>query len=90
MARRRLTQDRNLLFQKYLALGGIDNTQRQFTGTADLLKDWKEDDYTVDEIRGFTADNFLSHDDDAKGKWFNPSFPEHWDVDFAGVVAGFL
>ncbi|PSS05115.1 Argonaute complex, subunit Arb1 [Coniella lustricola] len=25
-----------------------------------------------------------------KGKWFDPDIPGHWDVDFSGVVAGFL
>ncbi|KAF3767160.1 hypothetical protein M406DRAFT_328256 [Cryphonectria parasitica EP155] len=90
VARRRLTQDRNVLFQKYLALGGIESAQRQFTGTADLVKEWKNDDYTADEIRAFTANNFVSDDSGAKGKWFDPYYPEHWDVDFAGVVAGFL
>lgn len=23
-------------------------------------------------------------------RYYNPKNPEHWDVDFAGVVAGFL
>lgn len=85
-----MTQDRSSLFSKYLALGGIDTTQRQFTGTAKHIKDWKDDGYTVDEIRGFMANDVLSHANDPKGKFFNPGFPEHWDVDFAGVVAGFL
>lgn len=79
-----------MLFNKYLALGGIDTTQRQFTGSASFVKDWKEEGYTADEIRSFTANDSLADDGDPKGKFFDPSCPEHWDVDFAGVVAGFL
>lgn len=83
--------ERSALFSKYLALGGIDTTQRQFTGTAQMLKDWKDEGFTKDEIRGFTANDFLGHGgDDPKGKFYNPEYPQHWDVDFAGVVAGFL
>lgn len=85
-----MTQDRGVLFAKYLALGGIDTTQRQFTGTAKHINEWKEEGFTKDEIRGFTANDFLSHGGDPKGKFFNPSYPEHWDVDFKGIVAGFL
>lgn len=85
-----MTQDRSALFSKYLTLGGIDTTQRQFTGTAKHIKDWKDEGYTADEIRGFMANDLLSHENDPKGKFFNPGFHDHWDVDFAGVVAGFL
>lgn len=82
--------DQAFLFSKYLSLGGIDTTQRQFTGTAKHVKDWKDEGYTADDIREFSANEFLASDGNAKGKYYNPSFPEHWDVDFAGVVAGFL
>lgn len=85
-----MTSTRAALFSKYLALGGVDTSQRQFTGTAKHIKDWKEDGYTVDEIRGMAANDFLSREQDSKGKFYNPEFPEHWDVDFAGVVAGYL
>jgi hypothetical protein len=23
-------------------------------------------------------------------RYFNPNYPEHWDVDFTGVAAGFV
>lgn len=85
-----MNNERLALFSKYLALGGIDTTQRQFTGTAKLVKDWKDEGFTKDEIRGLTANDFLGTGDDPKGKFYNPDFPEHWDVDFAGVVAGYL
>lgn len=85
-----MTQDRAVLFSKYLALGGVDTSQRQFTGTAKHIKDWKEEGYTADEIRSMAANDFLSREQDPKGKFYNPEFPEHWDVDFAGVVAGYL
>lgn len=89
-SRRRLAPDRALFFSKYLCLGGIDTTQRQFTGTAQLVKDFKEDEYTKEEIREITANACINRDGDPKGRFFSPSAPEHWDVDFAGVVAGFL
>lgn len=85
-----MTQDRAQLFAKYLYLGGVDTTQRQFTGTAQHVKDWKGDGYGPDDLRGFMANEFLGRGGDAKGQFYNPDAPEHWDVDFAGVVAGFL
>lgn len=88
--RRRMTNDRSALFSKYLALGGIDTTRRQFNGTAKLVQDWKDDGFTKDEIRGFTANDFIGRGGDPMDKFYNPDHPEHWDVDFAGVVAGFL
>ncbi|KAI3395118.1 hypothetical protein diail_1733 [Diaporthe ilicicola] len=91
MARRRLTSERRVFFNKYLALGGIDTDQRQFTGTAEHAKDMKEDEeYDADHVREVAANAVLSREWQEVGKYFNPSYPEHWDVDFAGVVAGFL
>ncbi|POS78713.1 hypothetical protein DHEL01_v202897 [Diaporthe helianthi] len=91
MSRRRLTNERRTLFTKYLALGGVDTDQRQFTGTAKHVKDMKEDDeYDADNFREVTANEGLSRDWEEMGKYYNPHYPEHWDVDFAGVVAGFL
>ncbi|KAJ4415778.1 hypothetical protein N0V82_007140 [Gnomoniopsis sp. IMI 355080] len=89
-ARRRMSSDRAQLFMKYLFLGGIDTSQRQFTGTAQHVKDWKGDGYGPDELRAFTANEFLGHGGDSKGLFYSPDVPEHWDVDFAGIVAGFL
>lgn len=90
MARRPMSPDRANLFLKYLYLGGIDTRQRQFTGTAQLVKDWKADGYNPNEIRSYSANEFLGRGGDAKGLFYNPDAPDHWDVDFAGVVAGFL
>ncbi|KAJ0114714.1 hypothetical protein J7T55_004958 [Diaporthe amygdali] len=91
MSRRRLTSDRKALFTKYLALGGVDTDQRQFTGTAKHARDMKEDDeYDADHVREVTANEVLSRGWDEVGKYYNPYYPEHWDVDFAGVVAGYL
>ncbi|KAG8167786.1 hypothetical protein KVR01_003475 [Diaporthe batatas] len=91
MSRRRLTNDRRALFTKYLALGGVEIDQRQFTGTAKHAKDMREDDdYDADNFREMTANEGLSRDCDEVGRYYNPYFPQHWDVDFAGIVAGFL
>ncbi|ROW16855.1 hypothetical protein VPNG_01526 [Cytospora leucostoma] len=90
-SRRRMTSERLNVFHKYLALGGIDSSQRQFTGTAKHVKDMKEDGtYDADEIRSMTSNEVLYRGCESTGKWFNPYYPEHWDVDFAGVVAGYL
>lgn len=89
--RRRMTSDRLNVFSKYLALGGIDTSQRQFTGTAKHVKDMKESGtYDADDIRMMTSNDILDRGCEGTGKFFNPSYPEHWDVDFAGVVAGYL
>lgn len=91
MSRRRLTSDRKALFTKYLALGGVDTDQRQFTGTAKDVKDMKDDEeYDADHVREVTANEVLSREWEEIGKYYNPYYPEHWDVDFAGVVAGFM
>lgn len=89
--RRRMTSDRLNVFSKYLALGGIDTSQRQFTGTAKHVKDMKEGGtYDAEDIRLMTSNDVLDRGCKATSKFFNPYYPEHWDVDFAGVVAGYL
>ncbi|ROW04456.1 hypothetical protein VMCG_04956 [Cytospora schulzeri] len=89
--RRRMTSDRLNVFSKYLALGGIDTSQRQFTGTAKHVKDMEESGtYDADDIRMMTSNEILDRGCEGTGKFFNPYYPEHWDVDFAGVVAGYL
>lgn len=86
-----MTSERLNVFSKYLALGGVDTTQRQFTGTAKHVKHMKESGlYDADDIRMMTTNDVLSRGCDGTGRFFNPYYPEHWDVDFAGVVAGYL
>ncbi|KUI57491.1 Argonaute-binding protein 1 [Cytospora mali] len=89
--RRRMKSERSNVFSKYLTLGGIDTSQRQFTGTAKHLKDMKESGtYDEDDIHMMTSNDILYRGCEGNGKFFNPDYPEHWDVDFAGLVAGYL
>lgn len=90
-ARRRMGSDRMNLFTKFLLLGGIDATQRQFTGTAKLKNsDLKEEGFNSNEIRGMYANDVLTRGGGPVSRFYNSDFPQHWEVDFAGVVAGFL
>jgi hypothetical protein len=90
-ARRRLNPAQSDLFSRYLFIGGIDSTQRQFCGVRNLDDDAFEGT-TKAEMREITADDVIPRGLAQSGnpRFFNPNFPEHWDVDFAGVAAGFL
>ncbi|KAK0378147.1 argonaute siRNA chaperone complex subunit Arb1 [Colletotrichum limetticola] len=82
-ARRRLgASDR--IFNKYLFLGGIDTTPRMFGGNVDAdLKDM-----TPAERREATAIDTV-YSSGGGARFYNDDDPDGWDVDFAGVVAGF-
>ncbi|KAL2875879.1 hypothetical protein SGCOL_008875 [Colletotrichum sp. CLE4] len=82
-ARRRLGAS-DQIFNKYLFLGGIDSTPRMFGGNIDAdLKDM-----TPAEKREATAIDMV-HSSGGGARFYNDDDPEGWDVDFAGVVAGF-
>jgi hypothetical protein len=83
--KRRWDNTRTLLFEKYLALGGIDSTQRMFQG----LDPTDIKTLTSDEIREMTARNVIAHGL-AGSKYFDPADTEHWTIDFVEVVKGFL
>ena len=85
-ARRRLSNVQVLLFNRYLFLGGIDTSPRMFTGTAGI--DMKG--ASSAEVRAMTANDAVSRGHSGFGRFYNPAYPEHWEVDFAAVVAGFL
>lgn len=76
---------RNNLFDKYLALGGIDTTPRMFQG----VKSRDVGGSTNNDIRDMTAGNVI-YRGGTNRRYYNASEPEHWDVDFAGIVAGYL
>lgn len=84
-ARRRLDSDRLNIFNKFLAIGGIDGSPRQFQGgnSIDL------EGATSTEIREIMASDVI-HRTGNDQRFYNPNRPDHWDVDFAGVVSGFL
>ncbi|OHE92597.1 argonaute siRNA chaperone complex subunit Arb1 [Colletotrichum orchidophilum] len=82
-SRRRLGAS-DQIFNKYLFLGGIDTTPRMFGGNTDAdLKDM-----TPAEKRDATAIDMV-YSSGGGARFYNDDDPDGWDVDFAGVVAGF-
>ncbi|KAI0889203.1 Argonaute siRNA chaperone complex subunit Arb1-domain-containing protein [Annulohypoxylon maeteangense] len=84
-ASRRLDSERTMLFNKYLWLGGIDASPRQFTGFAEDREALAEAD--ADSIRQMTATDFVGT---GGSRFYNPVEPQDWTVDFHGIVRGFL
>lgn len=77
---------RDNFFSKYLSLGGVDATVRQFQSTRRLGPDDLED-RSKSDIREITADDVIRRGGKNQDRrWYNPDFPDHWDVDFTGVV----
>lgn len=88
-ARRRMGNDRDLYFSKYLALGGVDSTTRQFQSTRKLNAEDLEG-LSKAEVREITADDAVQRSAGKQDRrWYHPEHPEHWEVDFAGVAAGY-
>lgn len=88
-ARRRMNSEQNYLFSRYLLLGGVDANARQFQGTSKLGNEDLEG-RTKAEVRDISADDVIQRGAKTDSRFYNPSYPEHWVVDFTGVVAGFL
>ncbi len=88
-ARRRMNNEQNNLFTRYLLLGGVDSETRQFQGTSDMTNADLEG-RTKAEVREIAADDVIPRGATTSSRYYNPSGPEHWDVDFTGVAAGFL
>ncbi|KAH6856240.1 Argonaute complex, subunit Arb1, partial [Chaetomium sp. MPI-CAGE-AT-0009] len=90
-ARRRMSPEREVLFSRYLVLGGIDATVRQFQGTRNIGDDVLADS-TKSAVREMTADDVIQRGADGNRsiRFYNPNYPDHWDVDFTGVAAGFV
>ncbi|KAK7750802.1 hypothetical protein SLS62_007201 [Diatrype stigma] len=82
-ARRRFDQERTLMFNKYLFMGGIDSQPRQFTG----MDSHAFGDADKDEIRTMTAVDFIGG---AGSRFFELGDEDNWEIDFEGVVKGFL
>ncbi|RYP39145.1 hypothetical protein DL767_002325 [Monosporascus sp. MG133] len=84
-ARRRLDQEQTQMFNKYLFMGGIDSQPRQFTGMAMDTEALAEAD--KDQVRTMTAIDFIGG---AGSRFYQFGEDEHWEIDFEGVVKGFL
>ncbi|KAF9872294.1 argonaute siRNA chaperone complex subunit Arb1 [Colletotrichum karsti] len=72
-------------FNQYLFLGGVDTSPRLFGGNTDQ----DVQDMTPDERRTATATDVV-YNSGGGSRFYSADDPEGWDVDFAGVVAGFL
>lgn len=75
---------RTTMFNKYLFLGGIDASQRQFTGLSQDKDAMAEAD--AEEVRKMTAVDFVG----GSGSRFYDNNPEDWEVDFEAIVKGYL
>ncbi|KAI1431202.1 hypothetical protein GGR50DRAFT_101220 [Xylaria sp. CBS 124048] len=84
-ARRRLDNLRANMFEKYLFLGGIDSSQRQFTGMTHDKDAIAEAD--TEHIRAMTAVDFVGC---SGGRFYNPGESQNWEVDFEAIVKGYL
>ncbi|KAH9993659.1 Argonaute siRNA chaperone complex subunit Arb1-domain-containing protein [Xylariaceae sp. FL0662B] len=84
-ASRRLDTERTNMFNKYLFMGGIDSSRRQFTGFANDTDALAEAD--ADEIRRMTAIDYVGG---AGLRFYDPLYSDHWEVDFTSIVKGFL
>ncbi|KAI1386640.1 Argonaute siRNA chaperone complex subunit Arb1-domain-containing protein [Hypoxylon trugodes] len=84
-ASRRMDSERSMVFNKYLWLGGIDSSPRQFTGFADDREALEGAD--KDEIRQMTATDFVGN---SGTRFYDPAQADHWFIDFEGIVKGFL
>ncbi|KAI2602220.1 Argonaute complex, subunit Arb1 [Hypoxylon sp. NC1633] len=84
-ASRRMDNERTKIFNKYLGLGGIDTSPRQFTGFAEDRDALADAD--AEQIRRLTATDFIGG---SGSRYYDPAKPDHWFVDFEGIVKGFL
>ncbi|KFY38808.1 hypothetical protein V495_06354 [Pseudogymnoascus sp. VKM F-4514 (FW-929)] len=86
-ARRKLDEHRANIFNKYLSLGGIDTTMKAFTGGVDneTLEDF--DGPTIADIN---ATDVMFSGDGSGSKFYDPSEPQNWVVDFEGIAKAFL
>ncbi|KAH6685788.1 Argonaute siRNA chaperone complex subunit Arb1-domain-containing protein [Plectosphaerella plurivora] len=84
VARRKFSPQQKQIFDLYMFLGGIDTSPRQFTGAADL----DTTDMSKQEIRDASTSVAIPRTG-GSSKFYKPGDPE-WDVDFLGIVQGFL
>ncbi|KAI0408977.1 hypothetical protein F4802DRAFT_616747 [Xylaria palmicola] len=84
-ARRRMDSQRKAMFDKYLFLGGIDASPRQFTGVTGDRDAMEEAD--AEEIRTMTAVDFVGG---SGGRFYDNSKSQEWEVDFEAIAKGFF
>jgi len=73
------------MFNKYLFLGGIDSSPRQFTGIVDDKEAIAAAD--AEQVRTMTATDFVGG---SGGRFYDSADLDKWEVDFEAIVKGFL
>ncbi|KAL8349204.1 hypothetical protein RB601_001989 [Gaeumannomyces tritici] len=86
--RRRLDSTRTYMFNRYLNLGGIDTSQRQFQGFCGVTPN--EDDPLTTQEQRLVASNDVIHRRGDDSRYYDPEDEGGWEVDFTGVVSSFL
>jgi hypothetical protein len=89
-SRRRLDNSKTIFFNNYLLLGGIDCHARQFQGGCADADDETLEGSDQDYLRAMEANDVIMRGAVTDERYYNPNEAEHWDVDFTGVVSGFL
>lgn len=82
-----MNNERALLFNRYLSLGGIDCQPRQFNTTAGIHD---TEGLTSDDIRTMTATDVIPQTASKYSKYYASGNDYMWTVDFVSVVSGFL
>ena len=98
--RRKFSSTRMDMFQKYLALGGIDTTVSGFQGGKEKPEDDSDSDddlFEYDEPNVNNVTTSMQHtgsafDTSQRGitKYYNPFAPQNWRVDWVGCASAFL
>ncbi|KIN00370.1 hypothetical protein OIDMADRAFT_164780 [Oidiodendron maius Zn] len=85
--RRCIDSTRSNILTKYLMLGGVDaSATKQFTGGLDRET---IENSTAQEIADIQATDFI-RSGHGNERFFDPSNPENWVVDFEGIAKGFF
>jgi hypothetical protein len=85
-ARRKLDETKANVLNKYLILGGIETTNKAFTGGA--LDEETLASATAEEIAAIQATDFVRPG--GSKKYYDPAESDKWVVDWEGVAKGFL
>lgn len=86
--RRNMDSTKANIFDKYLALGGVESGVKAFGGGA-LDKETLEE-HNAAEIGDLQATDLVGKGLGHNRKFYHPANAEHWTVDFESVVKGFL
>jgi hypothetical protein len=85
--KRNLDETRSKILTRYFMLGGVEaSTTKAFTGGLDQET---LDNATADEIAAIQATDYI-RSGSKNEKYYDPTEPGKWVIDFEGVAKGFL